>query len=825
MTIRALNTQRIAQYGGQLVSQYSKANKPVDRRWVSTNDAAGQSAGGMANWEETPNIGGQKNDSALSTDSSTAQNSGIVQSMWAAAGGLKDTLDLLGKEVQDSLQSTASGIASRASIGDLGSAKDKLRAQATMMQTSLASTIAAAQGKIDGVLQGMLPPQLQRPWIDSSARLFINKEIYPEIEHTPIIRQGKDICANEERYQKVRTQKMHKDFAEFIGVPASSIDPRDIPVIGVAGSGGGFRAMVSTIGSLRAMYKAGLYQCTMYEAAVSGSSWALAALHTYADGNPHLVLDNLRLAMRENMFSMTSLISFVSRDDDVAKQVFSDMAARYMMNTAKGRSVPAEDSSSSRQQQQQQQSANGCDLEAESDDGRVNWSIEDLRVLFAQTAEIGATHAVPQRIKDDAKVLAMLAVGELVDAAYRAMQTVPAPPFSIVELYGALLFKQLIVHHEKRADTETTHLDPHWVKMSAQAKRVESGDQPMPIYTAVRHYVNRSVFADSTSRHEYQWFEFSPFEFGSAEHGLWVPAWGLGRPMADGEELFKLGEMHFGSIMGAVSSAFCASIKAMLMEIYLVAPASLRSAIGQLLNRYDHDTSVSHPIPPYTMFNPFRRDTSRSSDPRCAELQEHNFLSLMDAGMDNNLPFAPLLRPERNVDVIICLDSSANIELMSWFSRAERWAEQNGVTRWPWGARPWKAEPLLSDASSQSSFATYAARDAAQRTEENMVENNSRCAVFDKPVAPSPFRPTIQPTISVIYLPLLPNSSFTDPEFDPATADFCATFNAQWKPEQVDKLADLTSANFEQELERIRMAIKDAYLKKKAYREYLERYG
>ncbi|ORX71416.1 FabD/lysophospholipase-like protein [Linderina pennispora] len=555
----------------------------------------------------------------------------------------------------------------------------------------------------------MLPPQLQRPWIDSSARLFINKEIYPEIEHTPIIRQGKGICANEERYQKVRAQKMHKDFAEFIGVPASSIDPRDIPVIGVAGSGGGFRAMVSTIGSLRAMHKAGLYQCTMYEAAVSGSSWALAALHTYADGNPHLVLDNLRLAMRENMFSMTSLISV---------RMVATWRRKAMMTGL----------------------------------------IEPCRLC-------------------------------------------QAPPFSIVELYGALLFKQLIVHHEKHADTETTHLDPHWVKMSAQAKRVESGDQPMPIYTAVRHYVNRSVFADSTSRHEYQWFEFSPFEFGSAEHGLWVPAWGLGRPMADGEELFKLGEMHFGSIMGAVSSAFCASIKAMLMEIYLVAPASLSSVIGQLVNRYDHDTSVSHPIPPYTMFNPFRRDTSRSSDPRRAELQEHSFLSLMDAGMDNNLPFAPLLRPERNVDVIICLDSSANIELMSWFSRAERWAEQNGVTRWPWGARPWKAEPLLSDASSQSSFATYAARDAAQRTEESM------------------------PTISVIYLPLLPNSSFTDPEFDPATADFCATFNAQWKPEQVDKLADLTSANFEQELERIRMAVKDAYLKKKAYREYLERYG
>ncbi|KAJ1931086.1 hypothetical protein FBU59_006834, partial [Linderina macrospora] len=81
------------------------------------------------------------------------------------------------------------------------------------------------------------------------------------------------------------------------------------------------------------------------------------------------------------------------------------------------------------------------------------------------------------------------------------------------------------------------------------------------------------------------------------------------------------------------------------------------------------------------------------------------------------------------------------------------------------------------------------------------------------------------PAITVIYMPLLKNDQFEDPEFDPATADFCATFNAQWKPEQVDKLADLTSMNFEQELERIRSAVKDAYLKKKAYREYLEKYS
>ncbi|KAJ2715156.1 hypothetical protein H4R19_001355 [Coemansia spiralis] len=156
----------------------------------------------------------------------------------------------------------------------------------------------------------------------------------------------------------------------------------------------------------------------------------------------------------------------------------------------------------------------------------------------------------------------------------------------------------------------------------------------------------------------------------------------------------------------------------------------------------------------------------------------------MDAGLENNLPFAPLLRPERGVDVVICLDASANIEFMPWFAQAEAWAASHGVERWPWSARPWAADSLRpSKAEAELDRGLLGgARSVREHTVRQLKEGSVRCAVFDEPVTPSPLgrtRHMPQPPVTVVYLPLLPNQRFRDSAFDPKKADFCATFNDQ----------------------------------------------
>ncbi|KAJ2439431.1 hypothetical protein GGF42_007953 [Coemansia sp. RSA 2424] len=636
---------------------------------------------------------------------------------------------------------------------------------------------------------------------------------------------------------------MRKDFAQFIGVAAATVDERDIPVIGVAGSGGGFRAMVSTVGSYRAMYQAGLLQCIMYDAAVSGSSWAVGALHTYGNGDPHKVLGNLRLAMPSSVFSTANLMAFVSENGSIAQRVFADMAARYLLSAAESDddtrvddtpAVAEGDIIESVSRQQERESVVGMALDEVVRRGQHLAKAVLPEYFWSTRSAEPAPAAVPATTND------------LLLVAKNALKSMSVPPVSVVELYGALLFKQLIVQHTADEDGQVhLTLDPRWTKLSAQRAAVDRGLQPMPLYTAVRHFIgsNDNSTEQAAGDHKYQWFEFSPYEVGSIDHGAWIPAWAFGRPMKDGKEQYRVGEVHFGSILGTVASAFCASVDAMATEVYLAVPERLRSAVmDPLMDRYERDAAVSHLIPPYTLFNPFyRTEDKRSSaehehEPEITELESAPHLSLMDAGLENNLPFASLLRAERGVDMILCLDSSANIDIMPWFARAERWASDHGVRRWPWGARPWASAPLrpTKAEAEMSSSALGFTKQAAEQVERRIKEDNVRCVVFDSPVAPTPAaarqRPAIAtatataepPPISVVYLPLMSNQAFRKPDFDPQTADFCTTFNHQWTAEQVDLLADLTTYNFNQELEQIRQAVRRAFERKRAYRLYVE---
>ncbi|KAJ2486898.1 hypothetical protein EV174_000846 [Coemansia sp. RSA 2320] len=723
---------------------------------------------------------------------------------------------------------------SNASLDDSGGSRNWLRRQLLdqigTAQAQLSQKIDEARAALGDAVQGILPDQLQRPWINACAQLSLDPEVHPELLQSASVRIGDGICGQEHDFRQKRAERMRKDFAEFIGVAAATVDTRDIPVIGVAGSGGGFRAMVSTIGACRAMHQAGLAQCVMYDAAVSGSSWAIGALHTYGNGNPYKVLDSIRLSMQTSMFSTTNILAFVRENDGIAQRVFVDMATRYLVAAAEGENVletsnhstvdSGEDAITKRQQEGSALSKTLAEA--------VQWSSQTAESVLPQN---------PRPLCPDrpaaAPAPAPATIDELLQIAKSSQQSISVPPLSIVELYGALLFKRLIVQHVAGENRRARLvLEPRWTKLSAQRTSVDRGLSPMPIYTAVRHFVGSddNNAEQAAKDHKYQWFEFNPYEVGSIDHKAWIPSWAFGRPMVNGKEKFRVGEVHFGSILGTVASAFCASVNAMAMEVYLAVPAGLRSAImDPLLDRYEQDTATSHLIPPYTLYNPFYRTENKHGrqEPNMAELESAPLLSLMDAGLENNLPFAPLLRPERGVDVIICLDASANIDLMPWFARAEQWAVDHGVRRWPWGARPWASDPLRPTKAEveMTSTTLSSTKQASERIERRIKDGNMRCVIFEDPVAPSPFakQREIGPApITVMYLPLLKNERFRQPCFDPETADFCATFNDRWTVEQVDLLADLTTFNFGQELARIRQAVKRAYERKRAFRLYTE---
>lgn len=77
---------------------------------------------------------------------------------------------------------------------------------------------------------------------------------------------------------------MHVALAKLFGVAIEDIDERDIPIVAIAGSGGGLRAMCNTAGSLDALNDAGILDCVTYVAGISGSCWSLGALYSGVAG-------------------------------------------------------------------------------------------------------------------------------------------------------------------------------------------------------------------------------------------------------------------------------------------------------------------------------------------------------------------------------------------------------------------------------------------------------------------------------------------------------------------------------------------------------------
>ncbi|KAF8608820.1 FabD/lysophospholipase-like protein [Ceratobasidium sp. AG-I] len=109
---------------------------------------------------------------------------------------------------------------------------------------------------------------------------------HPEYEWEADVRLGDELCIAERAFLRSRRRKMRAAFAELFGVPIKDIDERDIPIVAIAGSGGGYRAMVNTSGALKGAQETGILDCTSYIAGISGDCWALGIMYSGVAGSP-----------------------------------------------------------------------------------------------------------------------------------------------------------------------------------------------------------------------------------------------------------------------------------------------------------------------------------------------------------------------------------------------------------------------------------------------------------------------------------------------------------------------------------------------------------
>ena len=250
----------------------------------------------------------------------------------------------------------------------------------------------------------------------------------------------------------------------------------------------------------------------------------------------------------------------------------------------------------------------------------------------------------------------------------------------------------------------------------------------------------------------------------------------------------------------------------------------------------------------------------------------------MDAGMSNNLPIYPLLRPGRDVDVLIAFDASADIEKENWLSVVDGYTRQRGIKGWPVGVgwpkssskpqedvialqeaeatSPQEAARKLAEAREISRKEKAAEKSATEKGDQRPAESPTTgenadaastlgpCTVWvgtkaerssdtepppsksidwnisdtnqNDPSSPQFDLMSADAGIAVIYFPLLPHPSV--PDIDPDKSDFLSTWNFIYTPEQVDKVVELARTNFKEGEDKVKRTVRAVYERKKRER-------
>ena len=268
--------------------------------------------------------------------------------------------------------------------------------------------------------------------------------------------------------------------------------------------------------------------------------------------------------------------------------------------------------------------------------------------------------------------------------------------FGVVDVYGLLLGARLMVPKGE------LDVNPANLKLSHQRKYIDTGDHPMPIYAAVRHEIpskaatekdgeSHDIAEQAQNENWFQWFEFTPYELWCEEFASGIPTWAVGRSFQNGRSIREskgsyMPEIRIPLLQGIWGSAFCATLWHYYQEIApLVKGLISVGGIDKMLDEYDDDLSRVHPLAPSQIPN-YVKGMKEQLPERCPEsIHDARDIQLMDAGMSNNLPIYPLLRPGRDVDIVIAFDASADVKKDDWLRVVDGYARQRGIQGWPIG--------------------------------------------------------------------------------------------------------------------------------------------
>lgn len=289
------------------------------------------------------------------------------------------------------------------------------------------------------------------------------------------------------------------------------------------------------------------------------------------------------------------------------------------------------------------------------------------------------------------------------------------------DFFGALLAQKLL---------RVIARNPHHMTFAEQADIVQPTQRAFPLYSALM---------DSLQGDTYHWLEFTPYEVGCPDMEAWIPTWAFGRKFFEGRSTDAVPPQSLGYCMGIWGAAMSANMREMVKEYQgrITAPALVAQLLQKLAN-----------LPyPRTRLYPAQLPNWIYGLNHPAGIAPT--LAMFDAGVDCALPFPPLLRPARKIDIIVVLDASRDRSMLRALRKSEAYAKSRGLP----------FPPLDYAEASQQIVSVHESAD--------------------------PLVPTI------VYIPLAEQPDYYH-GWDPSTESFTATLNFTYTPEQVRKLSGLT---------------------------------
>jgi len=362
------------------------------------------------------------------------------------------------------------------------------------------------------------------------------------------VRFGNQLHPGELEYVKNRKPKVRAALENLLDMPLGN---NYQPTIALVCSGGGYRAMLGSIGAWSGLQEIGVFDTVTYISTLSGSTWALGLLMS----------TRMTIAQLKKYIAQRLVTSF------------------YEINRVDARLIG--------------------------------------RMLF-------------DKIK-----------------SHQSLTT--------VDLFGAFLARHLLKGHFGN-DCQKVHV-------SDQCDYIQAGNVPFPIYTAIDGRM-RAVANPA-------WYEFTPFEIGSAEYAAYVPSWAFGRRFDNGRSIDFAAEQSLGFLFGIFGSAFCAHVGLAWDRVLKdLTPSLMKSTIESFLVT----TKLAQLRFSWARVRNFMFGVADNS------LQKQKKLKLIDAGIECNLPYLPVSgqRQERKSDIIIFFDFSRS-RIPHSLQKAESYARAKGL--------------------------------------------------------------------------------------------------------------------------------------------------